>query len=674
MRPMLTAVVLAAVLLTAAFLFVAPISGRGAGALPSGASGLRTAATPTYFVTGQVTTNPVLPGYHDNLLYFVENNTNHAPFQQLSSLTITGTYYNTALKQLVFPGTPATLSPSTPISSWAFTVPANATTDPFDSPVLTVWANASSLSMTTSNSFTVWVGTLGFSFNDVCSTTFNCGSLTTGVPAYVETSVRISGDFGFLTGPAAGEAVTFTYYSTGSSPVTVPGVPGSLTTDSNGYAAETFTPNSTIFNVPGPNRVWIHVTDSVNSSLHVDDNATWNLYNPAGTADYAFWLSAPQYYSGAQVTAYWQWRGTNATVGTITLTNYVVTDASSHTILANALIGSTAASGSFQFTLASSYYGTIDVVAFAHNTSDYWTLGASANVYQGLFAAVPSELYYNPGDVITVSITEQGPGFSGAAVNAVVQAGDSGQTLFNGAVSGGSFQFTIPAVAPAGSYIVNAWAYSSTQGLLATFGGYIYEASGYDFWAGIASASSYADGSFMPGQTVQLGYKVTPYGTSTAPLAVELELFPGDCSVTRCFADTPPVKLWASVGASGSVAFTLPNSLPNGVQTFNVVALFAGTVESDPVSVTINSAPSVLNYELGAGSGLTVGWLILLILILVVAFVIIMSRRRGGSARMVMSPTPSTSTPAAEWKEPASSSSGTSGSSSSSPTPPPGAQ
>ncbi|WP_410969293.1 hypothetical protein, partial [Salmonella sp. SAL04284] len=79
---------------------------------------------------------------------------------------------------------------------------------------------------------------------------------------------------------------------------------------------------------------------------------------------------------------------------------------------------------------------------------------------------------------------------------------------------------------------------------------------------------------------------------------------------------------------------TIPSGTPSGIVLFEVEALFGvcgtGCSAFSDFSVSVNSSPSALSYQLGAGSGLTVGWLILFLLIVIVVIVIlVMMRRRG---------------------------------------------
>jgi hypothetical protein len=671
MRPMWTAVVVALVLLTSAFLLVVPAQDRGMATPSHGSTGLRSAVTPSYFVSISFASTRSLPGYHDTLYYQVLNDTTGAPITTLSSIAITGTYYNTNLKVLPLPGTPINLTSPAPIGSWTFLVPVNSSTTTFDWPEITVWANDSSLSMNQSSTAAVETGHLGIIDDSVCGVVGTCGDLVTGNPATVTLTAEIVTGFG--DSPAANETAKFIFYSTGSSPVTVAGVPASVTTNGAGVAAVTFTPLNTTFNVPGPDRIEVEVTDMENTSLTVYDNVTFFLFNPVGAANFAFYLDQELYYSGEQVVASWQWAGTNSSIGTINITNYQVYDAATGDLIANGLISSTSPTGSFHFDLPTTYAGNFEVFAFAHNSSDFFELEASATAYRMLFGIFPSEFYYNPGDTIIVAVTAQGPALTGATISAFVQASNSGQTLFNGTVSGSSFSFTIPKVAPADEYEIAAWASSPTAGTIASTAEYIDEASGFNFWAGVSTVSSYSDDSFAPGQTVQLSYAVTAFGTTAAPKVLIIEVLPGPCTIITCGTDTPAIKAWYVSGPTGSVSFTIPSGTPNGVQTFTVYGDWPAGDGLNQVEINVDSSPSPLNYELGAGSGLTVGWLILLILVIIVALVVLMLGRRGKQpSRMVMTPAASA---APEWKEAPSSGGTASGGSTTPPaTPPPDSQ
>jgi hypothetical protein len=663
MRPTWSAVLAVGLLLTAAVWFAVPIGAGGGSAPAHAAVAVKPAVITNYEVEANSYRLPELPGYPAAVEYRVVNDTTGAAITTLSSIQITGTYYNQAHTLLKLPGTPATVS-TAPVGTWHFTIPKNAsTTGGTFSPEVTIWANITTPHQSAERSVYVYMGNLAIDNFAVCSTSGACGALISGIPAYVSGTVVVTGS-GYTSG-APNETVKLSFYSSGSSPVTVAGVPATLTTGPQGYFRVAFTPLSTVFTVAALDHVQVVVTDSVNATLTDTLNYYWSLSNPAGNVNFDFWLNSVDYYTGSAVTAYWQWAGTNSTVGTVSFTEYDAFNISNGDTLAQGTLSSSAASGSFTFTLPAGFVGTFGVEALCNNATRSFLLGAEGVAIASLFAAVPNPEIYVPGNVITVSIAEAGPALSGTTVNAVVQAENSGATLFSGAVSGGSFQFTIPSVAPAPEYYISAWATNAAGETVAYSHTDVVEGNGTLFWAGVSSKSSYSDGSFSPGSTIQIAYKVTVFGLNASPIALELLIFPGTCNRYVCFLDTPALKIVFTAQTSGSISFTIPSSEANGFQQFNVVAelLGSGGLAWDTVTLNVNSSPSALNYELGAGSGLTVGWLILLVLVIVVgAGLFFLMRRhgrvggRGGSGSVP------------EWKEP---SSGSSGSGSAPPPPPP---
>ena len=657
------AVVVALALLTGAFASVAPMLDHNLSPAATSSSGLQMAAAPNYSIGLHVVTQPVLPGYHDTLWYDVENATTGAPIQTLSTITILGTYYNTAHQLLKMPGTPVSES-TNPINTWGFLVPTNASAAGGFLPVLTVWANSSSLKMNQSSSMEVLVGNLDIPAGDatVCDAITGCGSLTVGNPGTVSVTAVVQDVFGG-SAPAAGESVKFLFYRADNSSVTVPGIPASLTTNSSGSASVTFTPSSKIFNVSGPNRVEIEITDSVNTSLTVYTNVSWYLYNPVGALNFAFYLDSATYYSGQTVTATWQYVPTNGTIGPINVTNYVVLDTATSNVIADGVIESTAATGTFSFALAGDYVGVFEVFLIVHNSTEEFTASAEASSSAGILLITPSEPYYNPGDTITVWVNEEGPALAGTTVSAFVQSSNSGQTLYNATVTGGSFQFNIPTVAPAPQYEIFAWASTPTNGTIAQTSQEIYENSGYSFVCGLTTVSSYADFSFTPGATVNVGYHITALGTSPLPNLIEIQIGSlGGATIDTYWVTSP----------SGSVPFTVPSGTPNGPQSFLMSASFSTGSVLGLFTVIVDATPSPLNYELIGDSGLTVSLLGVIVLAIVVAVALWRMRRRG-KPTLVMSPAGSAPSAGPEGKEPGPSGESTGGGADA-PSPPPGAQ
>jgi hypothetical protein len=657
------AVVVVFVLLSGAFASVAPMLDHNLSPAAASSSGLRTAVAPNYSIVMRVVTQPVLPGYHDTLWYDVGNDTTGAPIQTLSTITILGTYYNDALQLLKMPGTPVNVS-TTPINTWGFLVPANASAAAGFFPILTVWANSSSLKMNQSSSTEVLVGNLVIPAGDatVCDAITGCGSLTVGNPATVSVTAMVQDVFGG-SAPAAGESVKFLFYRNTNTSVTVPGIPATLTTNSLGSASVTFTPTNNIFNVSGPNRVEFEVTDAVNTSLTVYTNVSWHLYNPVGALNFALYLNSGTYYSGQTVIGTWQYVPTNSTIGPINVTNYVAFDTATSNVIADGVIESTAATGTFSFALAGDYVGTFEVYLIVHNSSDEFTAAVEASSSAAILLITPSEPYYNPGDTITVQVQEEGPALAGATVSAFVQSSNSGQTLFNATVTGGSFQFKVPTVAPAPQYEIFAWASTAANGTIAQTSQEIYENSGYSFVCGLNTVSSYADFSFTPGATVSVGYQITALGTSPLPNLIEIQIGAlGGAAIDTYWVTSP----------SGSVPFTVPAGTPNGPQSFLMTASFSTGSVLGLFTVIVDATPSPLNYELIGDSGLTVSLLGVIILAIVVGVLLWRMRRRS-------KPTPVKSPPGpAPWAEPEGKETGpgggSTGGSADAPSAPPGAQ
>jgi hypothetical protein len=240
----------------------------------------------------------------------------------------------------------------------------------------------------------------------------------------------------------------------------------------------------------------------------------------------------------------------------------------------------------------------------------------------------------------------------------------------------------VPSTGGPDSYTVYAYLSSAATGLVAATNLTITQSWGYNVFLGVTTASSYSDGSYQPGQTVTVSYQIAPYGN--APLPV---LF----TFTVGLAGTQISNLVSTPSTSGTFQLTIPSGWQTGVAILQVQLQgtylagnsCAGGICEGMSAITINAHPSALSMEIGAGSGLTVGWLILLILVIVVFVVllVLILRKRStppsGGAPPVTTPmtppAPAPSSPgAAEWVEPSSSPPASSGQPPM-PSPPPGA-
>ncbi|MCI4340699.1 MAG: hypothetical protein L3J73_05490, partial [Thermoplasmata archaeon] len=190
----------------------------------------------------------------------------------------------------------------------------------------------------------------------------------------------------------------------------------------------------------------------------------------------------------------------------------------------------------------------------------------------------------------------------------------------------------------------------------------VYEGSGITVLAGVSTVSNYADGSYQPGQTIQVHYSIAAVGQAVLPKVFSIEVYEYGLQLSS----QSGAAIVSSGSPSGDVPFTIPSGTPSGSQVFEVFVVaagcYSGCYAATVFSVSVQPNPSVLGYELGAGSGLTVGWFILFVLILLVAIVLyLMSRNKARP--MMMKPV---STPGSEPSASSTSPSGTGGGSGSS--------
>lgn len=124
-----------------------------------------------------------------------------------------------------------------------------------------------------------------------------------------------------------------------------------------------------------------------------------------------------------------------------------------------------------------------------------------------------------------------------------------------------------------------------------------------------------------------------------------------------------------TTSTSGDVSYTIPSGTPAGSQLFEVYVTGAACIRACYglvlFAVNVQPNPSALQYNLGAGSGLTVGWLVLFLLLIIVAIVLVMMIRKRDRPKMMKpyttassgGPTPppaasgGTSSPPSTWQE-----------------------
>ena len=641
---------------------------------PNGGSIQQTIWVYVYYLSVNTSTGigSTLPGQSISVIWVLFSNANGLSiYTRATSVTIAGSYTGNGTTQTLFPHGPVALAgASTGEGQWTGTVPANAT--PNSVLNLEIWAvtNVSGqVAENESSNFTISVGTLviqNFGLN------FAPPDCQFTVAVYVtEGSVMSpcvqagSSYFGSFT-PIAGLAVTTGFWN-GTAHVTLPGVPTNLRTNQSGEAAFTFTASSPPFALYPA-----HGSNSVNLTVTVAGATgpyTWTQYLnlsfnvlagnfAAGLVSDS--LSATQYYPGQNATVTWSVSTTNlSATGPISPSIWGVFSESTGAIFAAGLLNTSATGGSFSFPITTAMATqTLAVGVYATNATSEFAAFAYATVLDPSLLLTPGADFYSPGSTATVTAVLNA-GSTGAAIDyqVVGQWQSASAILGSGSIaSGGTISVPISSSLPPLGLTVFAWATENGQ-VITSSSVTLQLAEGYSILLGVTTASSYADGSYQPGETVTLSYAVDATSGVALPQVVSFLLY------AQGYADAFSIE---NVVTSGTLSFTIPS---NAVQGSLLLVLSAqGALAAGPclpsgscvgtTTISINNHPSVLNLELGAGSGLTVAWLILLVLFLIAIIlgVVLFLRRRGGrrsSPSMIGPPAPPPSTaPAEQWREP----------------------
>lgn len=579
--------------------------------------------------TGQ---SAYLPGTSATLLYEVYKTANDALYTP-SSLTLVGSYRLANFSAVsLFAGHGMSITPAG-LGSVSFLVPLNAAPNtPID---LRLYANETTASGTVSMSATTYtyVGNLTVSLELTLSTSGNPTSVLPGnVPAILTVDVQIVGGGYYAAAPNISVALTFR----GPHNALVSPIPGnpplSLLTDQNGIASNLFLTSNSTFVPLDTYTIWANATQSGGPGASRNNTIVFSVLPVASNPALALNFGQEMYYGGDTATLTWTLatQGLGSSGGPWTPEAwFAIETASSYRYYATGTVTGSGSSGTFSIGVPSSYQGDLEVVMLAYNATTEIYAYAYAYVSHPSILLAPSEYDYLPGDTISVGVSTQGSALSSATLYWTAGGYDgSFPTFATGTVSGGSFSFMAPALASIGDIQVNVTAESASSGVLASDSVLIYTGNHYDLQAGIQTASNYADGSYQPGQTVQIHYSIVPLVKSApAPGVFTLYL------ETDHYVPNGGSMLFQTTATSGSFSFKIPSSWGTGTQYLYLYAEFQNCptgscyAESD-FAIPVESSPSALSYELGAGSGLTVGWLILLVVILVVALLLVLLIRR----------------------------------------------
>ena len=617
-----------------------------------------------------------LPGEPFTISWFLLLLSNgYSPYTYATNVWITGWYTGDGTFQNYFPAgrLPLTLGSS---GQWSGSVPSNATSDTvivFE--VYAITNSSGQLAENESATINVYVGALTIDYTTVavapgCPDTHQF-SITPGSPV----SVCFVGGADYLGdySPIAGISVAVSFWN-GTAHVTPP-LSGSvsLTTNATGVAATSFTASSPPFvtTTQYPYRDAVNFTASWTGGDATGDHYTlWSnvTFQLAGlnTASGVVTVSydRPTYFEGAVATVTWSVSSTNPTLtGAITPTYWFIIGPDSR-LLAQGTLSGTAQSGSFSLTITSAdaSAGELIAIVIATNATEAFDGYAVAYVVGPSLVLTPSSSYYSAGTSTSIAATVWGgSSVTGATIHWIAYGEwiDSDGEIANGTVANdSSFSVAASGTSPPLEIEVDAWA--TVDGATVASGNVLLVLDqGYEILLGVATPSSYSDGSYQPGQTISLSYDIVP--TGNAPL-------PGVLALTLTAEGYPVSHSLQTTSASGSFSFTIPSNAVGG--SLILILSTTGTQLSSTtcfnsagcageLALAINPHPSVLSYEIGAGSGLTVGWLILLVLVVVVglALFLMLRRQRGppapasGTGMNPPAPAPTTPPPS-EWKQP----------------------
>jgi hypothetical protein len=623
----------------------------------------------------------ILPGSSFSLIWhaFQTANGGTALYTHATSVVLSGHYDDNGTESNLFPGGTLQL----PVGSWGQwngTVPLNTSAQSELRFQVWVITEVNGVVAENESSAVVRVEVGGLTITDDSDVTLFPGYCLDDGYTYLPISGLVSAcvQAGSLYGadqftPIAGLPVTISYWNGTATVTPAGGASTSGTTNVSGIVEVPFNVSSppfiTEFQYP--------YLDSVNFTVTVP-GATAALGPWIQWANLSFTLTPysfqsgvvslsldhTEYYAGTTATATWSIGSTDtAATGPITANYWTARAADSSALYASGTFSGTAQSGTFTIPITTAMWGhELLVEVYASNATTYWTAESEAIVVAPSLLLSPSSLFYTEGSTThVVALLNALPGATIGYQTEEFWANSEAIVATGTVANGSSIPVPIPSANPPLDVEVDAWA--STGGQIVT-SNYVELAlaTGYGVTLGVVTVSSYSDGSFQPGQTVTLSYAITSIDQTAMPQTFEFYVYATGYPYAQ-YVDT--------THATGTVAFTIPSSAPAGFLTVDLQiygTLTAGyclpaNTCSGTTALLVNPSPSVLSLELGAGSGLTVGWLILLVIVILVAIVLyVVLRRRGGSrttgggtntATPMSPPAPAPSTPpATEWQEP----------------------
>ncbi len=535
----------------------------------------------TYGVSDQ--SNPaqgsaVLPGESVTLNWWVVSAANGGAYNDLTNLTLWGSYYNGTAYHDAF-STALVALPLTAAGSTTFTIPTDAaalTTFYFNlsgvvkvgSTVTANWTYYSALFVGNT-----WIS--GGSMSSPCGTV-NDGAFFVGCPVQV---IGYAGaEAGAQFNPVPGLTVTIAFWN-GTTHVTPGGnPPTTLSTAANGEVSFSFTADVPPFTLdtvhPFVNAVNITVNDTKATGVGAWTtwhNGSFRVAPGAATGAVEVALNANEYAPGATVTATWTLSSSNTSVGALDATEWELATENGG-LLATGSITSTASTGTFTVPLPADLLGQFYVWVIATNATSSFSGGAYAIVEQPTLA-VSGSLYFTPGSQLSWNLVFSPAALAGTTTTYTVigywddQYGDE---ISNGLVATGTVgssnvvSYSVPGTGAATYYDLEVSAQTTATGVYATAGTDSELETGYSVEIGVSTASNYADGSCQPGQTIQVSWAV--YWYSGLPLPPTYQVYIALGPLAFFFGPNVAVaETLATTATSGTIGLSDPLEHPLGL-------------------------------------------------------------------------------------------------------------
>jgi hypothetical protein len=621
----------------------------------------------TYEAQTITNTTIMLPGHSATVYYSTLSTVNGAAYNHAVSWSVLGDYETTTptVHYIPLPGTPHSLGTNWN-GSYSFTLPTNASAQGVVE--FEFWANTTGASVwaVISDPY-IYIGELSAPrvALSTCATACYTDTFESGTPIIATVTEWMQSATYGVRAPASGMDLSI-LYENGATPVTPAGTPPTkLTTNTNGQAQWFFTADASTFSTTGANTLSVTPSDpTIPTNKGPATNVTFYvLRSTAPAPEFQVVFNLAQYYGGDTVFANWTLTGNSSVTQGWNATQdwvWAYSSVGGYSWLVSQG-GLTGTSGTLQLVAPMGLAGDLELYFTASNATGEIYTYAYASVTPPQILLSSSEPYYQAGDTVVVTVTTLGSVLSSATLQALV-IDSNGDRLISGPMTGTTLTVQIPTKGAPRYVEFSVFAVGSTGATITNGSVYVDLATGYDLAVGVNTKSNYQDGSYQPGQTIQISYAITARGGTPMPKAWTIWVWPSSAWENTGYG---AVEM-QTTASSGTISFTIPNNTPNGIQVIWVEAEpSTNSYSSDnSVSVNVQSNPSGLGLELGAGSGLTVGWLILLIIVIVIGLVLFLAIRSHGRPKMMKpesgSP-PSGGAPPQAWQE------------SSSPTPPPAA-